>query len=325
MKVAKKILLWVLAVLAVVIVGGYSYLQTAFPKVGDPPDITVEATPERLARGEYLATHVTGCIDCHSSRDYSRFGAPIVAGSEGRGGEKFGEEMGFPGDFYAPNITPHHLGDWTDGELYRAITAGVSRDGHPLFPIMPYPDFGKMDKEDIYAIIAYIRTLKPIEYDAPASEATFPMNLIMRTIPADPAHAPRPDPSDRVAYGRYMVMASGCMHCHTPREKGEPIAGMDFAGGETLELPNGTLRSSNITPDVETGIGRWDEEMFVQRFRAYVDSVYTAPPVGPTDFQTIMPWTFYAGMKDQDLRAIYAYLRTVKPVRNQVNRFVPRQ
>ncbi|MDX9758840.1 MAG: cytochrome c [Bacteroidota bacterium] len=325
MKIVRKIALALAVLLVAVLGGGYLYLHAAYPNVGEAPDIRVEATPARLARGEYLATHVAGCIDCHSTRDYTRFAAPMVPGTAGKGGEKFGEEMGFPGTFYSPNITPHHLGDWTDGEVYRAITAGISKDGRPLFPVMPYADFGKMDKEDIYSIIAYIRTLEPVVSEVPVSEANFPMNLIMRTIPAEPAHTRRPSPSNTVEYGRYLVGASGCMHCHTPMEKGEPLPGMAFAGGGEFALPGGMLRAVNITPDVETGIGSWTEDMFVQRFKMYVDSSYVEPKIGPTDFNTIMPWLFYAGMEERDLRAMYAYLKTVKPVKNKVERFTPKQ
>ncbi len=323
MKIAQKILIGLVIVAAVIVGGGYLWLHAAFPKVSDAPDITVERTPERVARGEYLAQHVTGCIDCHSTRDFTRFAGPIVAGTLGKGGERFGEEMGLPGTFYAPNITPYHLKDWTDGELYRAIVSGVSRDGRPLFPIMPYPSFGKMDKEDIYAIIAYIRSLEPIESTAPESSASFPMNLIMRTIPADPAHLRRPSPSDKIAYGKYMITAAGCADCHTRMEKGEPLPGMDYAGGFAFPLPSGMLHSANITPDAETGIGSWSEDMFVQRFRAYTDSMFIEPQLGPSDFNTIMPWRLLASMHEEDLRAIYAYLRTVKPVKNQVERFIP--
>lgn len=325
MKIVRKIALALGVLLVVVVGGGYIFLHAAYPKVGSAPELKVEITPERLARGEYLANHVTGCIDCHSTRDYTRYAAPMVEGSQGRGGERFTEEMGFPGTFYAPNITPHHLGDWTDGELYRAITSGVSKDGRPLFPVMPYPDFGKMDKEDIYSIIAYIRTLEPVKSEVPASEPSFPMNLIMRTIPADPAHAPRPSRTDKLAYGRYLVSAAGCTHCHTPMEKGEPLPGMTLAGGAEFALPGGMLRTSNITPDVETGIGSWTEDMFVQRFKMFVDSSYVEPKIGPNDFQTIMPWLFYAGMEEADLRAMYAYLRTVKPVKHAVERFTPKK
>lgn len=325
MKIVRKIALALGVLLVVVVGGGYIVLHAAYPKVGSAPELKVEITPERLARGEYLANHVTGCIDCHSTRDYTRYAAPMVVGSEGRGGEKFTEEMGLPGNFYAPNITPHHLGDWTDGELYRAITSGVSKDGRALFPLMPYPDFGKMDKEDIYSIIAYIRTLEPIKSEVPISEPSFPMNLIMRTIPAEPAHAPRPSRSDKLAYGRYLVSAAGCTHCHTPTEKGEPLPGMSFAGGAEFALPGGMLRTTNITPDVETGIGSWTEDMFVQRFKMFVDSSYVEPKIGPNDFQTIMPWLFYAGMEEEDLRAMYAYLRTVKPIKHAVERFTPKK
>jgi mono/diheme cytochrome c family protein len=121
-----------------------------------------------------------------------------------------------------------------------------------------------------------------------------------------------------------MINAAGCADCHTPMEKGEAIEGMEFAGGMEFRIPPGTVRAMNITPDSESGIGSWTEEMFVQRFRAYTDSVYVDKPLGPTEFNSIMPWRMYAGMTDQDLRAIYAYLmHDVKPVRNAVERFTP--
>jgi mono/diheme cytochrome c family protein len=323
MKIARKILLGLLILIVVIVGGGYVWLQAAYPSVGAAPDIRVDITPERIARGEYLATHVAVCVDCHSTRDFSKYAGPVIEGTVGKGGERYGEEMGLPGTFYAPNITPFKLQDWTDGEIYRAITAGVSKDGRPLFPLMPYLDYGKMDKEDIYSIIAYVRSLEPIEYTPPASDPNFPMNLIMRTIPGNPKHEYRPSPADKVTYGRYVASAAGCAHCHTPSEKGEPVPGKEFAGGAEMALPMGTLRSANLTPDKETGLGNWTEQMFIQRFRVYSDSGYVEPVLGPKDFNTIMPWRQYAGMSDEDLGAIYAYLRTVKPVRNSVERFTP--
>ena len=82
------------------------------------------------------------------------------------------------------NLTPYHLGNWTDGEIFRAITTGVSRDGHALFPVMPYTSYAKMDPADIKDIIAYLRTLKPIHNAIPAAESDFPMNFIINTMPA---------------------------------------------------------------------------------------------------------------------------------------------
>jgi len=325
MKTLLKILLGIVGVLAILAVGGVIYLNSAYPDVSEAPDITVERTPDRIARGEYLAMHVSMCIDCHSEREYSRFAAPVKTGTYGQGGELFGEQMGLPGNFYASNLTPANLGEWTDGELYRAITSGVGRDGRPLFPIMPYTHYGKMTREDIYSIIAYLRTLEPIEHDVPVSEAAFPMSLIMRTIPREPNHAASiPSTDDPVAYGKYVINAAGCAECHTPMEKGEFIEGMEYAGGMEFPLPGGTVRAVNITPDAETGIGGWTEEMFVQRFRSYADSVYAEPQLGPSDFNTIMPWRMYAGMTDQDLRAIFTYLKNeVKPVNNAVVRYTP--
>jgi mono/diheme cytochrome c family protein len=196
MKTLFKVLLGLVALVVIVVAGAIIYISSAYPDVGDAPDITVEATPERVARGEYLAMHVSMCVDCHSERDYTRFAAPVADGTHGKGGELFGENIGLPGNFYAANLTPAGIGDRTDGELYRAITAGVGRDGRALFPIMPYPHFGKMAREDVYAIIAFLRTLAPIENSVPASEASFPMNIIMRTIPQKSEHAPSvPDPA----------------------------------------------------------------------------------------------------------------------------------
>ncbi|MBR9978812.1 MAG: cytochrome c [Bacteroidetes bacterium] len=325
MKIAWKLLSGFVSLLILVAGGGYFWMQTAYPNVSDAPDITVEITAKRIARGEYLAWNVSSCIECHSTRDFTRFAGPVKHEGIGAGGERFGEEMGLPGDFYAPNITPFALKEWTDGELYRAITAGVSRDGRPLFPIMPYPNYSRMDKEDIYSIIAYLRTLAPVESTVPTSKANFPMNLIMRTIPADARHEKRPSPESRLPYGRYVVTAAACADCHTMREKGEPLPGMEYAGGFEFTLPVGVVRSANITPDSETGIGSWTEEMFIQRFRMYADSVFTEPVLGPTDFNTPMPWRLYANMTDEDLRAIYAYLQSIKPVKHLVERFTPPQ
>lgn len=319
MNLIKKVLIVLVLLVVIAIIGGYTFLQTSFPKVSDAPDISVEITPDRIERGEYLAHHVSLCMDCHGTRDWNTMSGPPVSGTEGVGGEKFGPEMGFPGNFYSRNITPYGVGDWTDGELYRAITAGVSRDGSPLFPIMPWEHYGKMDQEDIYSIIAYIRSLEPIESEIAESKADFPMNLIMRTLPHDGTPQKRPDPSDPLAYGKYMTNASGCFDCHTPSVKGQFIEGTDFSGGMEFHLPAGITRSANITPS-ESGIGDWTEEEFINRFKAFDRDDLEKIDI-TTDFQTPMPWSMYAGMKETDLRAIFHYLKTVEPIDKEVIKF----
>ncbi len=269
-----------------------------------------------------MAYHVTVCVDCHSQRDWSKFSGPLVAGTEGRGGEVFDQKVGLPGRYISSNITPANLGTWSDGEIFRAITSGVGKDGRALFPIMPHPNFGHMDKEDIYAVIAYIRTLQPIEHRTEPSTSDFPMSLIINTIPTKPSLPARPAPTDMVAYGKYLVTASSCSDCHTNYIDGSPV-GDPFAGGREFPMPDGSLlRSPNITPHA-TGIGSWSEEQFLTRFKSYADTTQvTTTRVGKGEFQTIMPWTMYAGMTDHDLRAIYSYMRTIKPAQNQVERFV---
>lgn len=319
----------VLILLLVIVAGagaGVAYLFTAFPKVKPAPEVKIESTPELVARGKYLANHVALCVDCHSERDWSKFAAPMLSGTEGKGGERFPEEMGFPGTFYAKNITPAALSSWTDGEIFRAITSGVSKDGTPLFPVMPYPNYAKMDPEDINAIIAYIRTIQPIEHAVPASEPSFPFNLIMRTIPADATLGKRPEKSDVVEYGKYMFTFAGCQDCHTPVDKGQLIMDQFLAGGREFPTPDGKiLRSANITPDKKTGIGMWDKETFISKFKYYADSAQQNKTVEPGGFNTIMPWSMYAGMTEEDLGAMYDYIMTVKPIENQVERYAAKQ
>jgi len=299
-----------------------AYVRFALPDVGKPIDLKVEATPERIARGEYLANHVTVCMQCHSQRDWSVFAAPSKPGTAGMGGEVHDQRLGFPGRYVSKNITPAGLSGWTDGQLLQAITSGVDKNGKALFPIMPYPNYGQLDEADIHAIIAYIRTLAPIEYVVENSSSDFPMNFIINTIPDKPNFSPRPDSADKVAMGKYLVTAGICMDCHTKSEQGAYVGAL-FAGGMEFPLEDGSVvRSPNITPHA-TGIGNWLAAQFVQRFKLYSDSNYTAPKVQSGQFQTVMPWNSYAGMTESDLLSIYAYLKTVEPVEGVVERFSP--
>jgi mono/diheme cytochrome c family protein len=325
MKKVFKVLGVILLLFVVLMVGAVLYIKFALPNVGEAPVLTVEATPERIERGRYLANSVNVCMDCHSTRDWSKFAGPVVAGTLGKGGERFDQTVGFPGAYFSKNITPAGISRYTDGELYRVITTGVNNHGKAMFPVMPYPYYGKMDDEDIYSIIAYLRTLKPIDSAIPESQSDFPMSIILNTIPAKGTPQKRPDPSDELAYGQYLTNASGCIECHTQVEKGQVIPALAFGGGREFPMPGGIVRSSNISPDEATGIGKWSPEAFVQRFKIYTDSAYTAPVVKPGEFNTVMPWEMYGTMTESDLRAIFTYLKTVKPISNSVERFTVSQ
>ena len=314
-------------IVALVIMGalGVAYhLKTNFPKADPPYNIRVSGTPEQIARGRYLANHVTVCLECHSTRDWAHYSAPPLPGTEGKGGEVFPETAGFPGTLIAPNITPTALGDWTDGEIIRAFTSGVNKNGDPLFPLMPYRAYRNLMPADIESIVAYLRTLAPIDHIPPRSKLNFPMDLIVRTMP-EPYKLPKSiDRSDPIAYGKYLAAIAGCATCHTPHDQKQrvPIEDMQFAGGFQFRLPSGkSVQSANITPDGETGIGHWQKESFIGRFRQFAGE--NAKHILLQDgMNSVMPWTMYAGMTDEDLSAIYDYLRTVAPIRNAVERFV---
>ena len=316
-----KFLLWLIPIIIIIITAVLIYVKVALPGLGEAPDITIEITDERLQRGEYLAHHVMLCMDCHGERDWNKFGGPPNEGTHGAGGEMFKREWGFPGEYYAGNITPYGVGDWTDGELFRAITSGVSKDGRALFPVMPYLYFGKIDKEDVYSVIAYIRTLTPVQKENLESVSDFPFNFIINTIPAKPEFTKRPLNADKLAYGEYLSV--GCMECHTQAKKGQIIPELTFAGGRDFKLPTGgVVYSSNITFDDETGIGRWSEEVFIQKFKEYADSNFVPKTIATNEFNTIMPWTMYAGLTEEDLSAIYTYLKSIEPIRNEVTKFI---
>lgn len=320
----RKVLFYIslfLGIVALAIIGLLGYVKIFLPNVGPPPDWKVEITPARVERGKYLAHHVMMCMDCHSQRNWSIFSGPVVTGTEGCGGEIFDQRLGLPGKYVAKNLTPTNLANWTDGEIYRAITSGVNKDGKALFPIMPYPNFGQLDIEDIKSVIAYIRTLKPIQNDVPPSESDFPMNFILNTIPQKAQHTKIPSKTNTIAYGKYLLTAGGCSDCHTKSEKGK-VVGEYLAGGFEFPLPTGGIvRSANITPDKSTGIGGWTKEQFVKSFKIYADSSFVFSKIKQGDFQTIMPRAMYAGMTSEDLGAIYDYLMTVKPVNNRIVRF----
>lgn len=320
MKKALKVILSLLAIIVIGVVGMAIYVKKALPNLGQAEDITIESTPERIERGKYLANSVSVCMDCHSTRDFSLYAGPPTPGAMGAGGDIFGKELGLPGTIHIPNITPYALGNWTDGEIFRAITTGVSRDGHALFPIMPYQSYGQMDREDIYSIITYIRSLPPVKKDIPATELDFPVSILVNTMPQKASFTTKPDIKDEVQYGKYLITSANCVDCHSQNEKGMLVPGTEFGGGRDFALPGGIVRSANITKDA-TGIAKYSHEQFIALFKQYADSTYKPAKVGPNDFNTPMPWEMYAKMTEQDLGAIYAYLNTVKPIKNQVIKF----
>ena len=299
-----------------------AYIKIALPNVGPAPDIKVEYSDARLARGRYLANHVMVCMDCHSKRDPSLFSMPMDESSRGGGGQRFDQSEGFPGIFYSANITPFGIGSWTDGEIYRAITTGVRKNGKPIFPVMPYHNFGYANPEDVNSLIVYLRSLQPKENLVPESVADFPMSILLNTIPQKAKPLAIPVPSDSLAYGHYLCIIASCHDCHTPFDKGQFDDSYAMAGGRSFPVPGGTVTSVNLTPDKETGLGTWTRDMFVQRFASYRDSAMAHQVVSPGQLQSIMPWTMYGLMTDADLASIYTYIRSLQPIKHNTAKFI---
>lgn len=311
-----------LAVMFFIAIVALIYLKMALPN--DPlRDITVNQSADRVAKGKYLATNVMVCMDCHSKRDWTKFSGPLVVGTLGKGGEVFDQSQGLPGRYVSRNITPYNLARWSDAELFKAITSGVTKSGKALFPVMPYHNFGTMDEEDIKDVIAYLRVIEPIDFVPEESHSDFPMNFIINTIPQEPVFSKKPSKEVSIPYGRYLANAAGCAECHTPFSKGALVTEKAFSGGRQFSLPDGQLNSPNINPDPETGIGKWTQNEFVAYFKAFdLTNGYVPPTIKPGDFNTIMPWTMYAGMDETDLAAIYVYLSSLEPFNNRVKVFL---
>ena len=273
------------------------------------------ATPQRLARGRYLVDGVLGCFGCHTDQDWSKPGAPPVAGKEGSGHVWSDQDLPW---LIAPNITPDKetgAGNWSDDTLARAIREGIGHDGRALFPIMPYSHYRQLSDEDLASVIVYLRTVPAVRNQLATTKMPFPLNFLMQNMPQPvDAAVPAPDQSTPVTRGNYLVRMGACEDCHTPQEKGQPMPGMDFAGGFLMHEPKGDVVSANITP-AASGIGYYNDASFVQAMRI--------GKVGARPLHASMPWYFYGKMTEDDLKSVFAFLQTVKPVKHQVDNTEP--
>ena len=318
MRKALRVLGWIATVLAVLLLGGLVYLGLAYPKRQAPPEVRIEPAPELLERGRYLFHNVAACVVCHTPHEPSISGARIEPDRIGEGGPPF--PLGSAGTLYAKNITPAALGEWTDGEIVRALRDGVSRDGSPLFPLMPYFNYRGLSERDLHALVGYMRSLEPRASEVPERELRFPMKLIIRMMPSPAGLYPAaPDPNGSVEYGRYLVSAASCGDCHSPMDRGQPLPGRELSGGNPFPTGDGWVAyTANITPDSATGIGRWTREDFVGRFKSTQAYATAIKARGPDEPHTPMPWPYYATMTEQDLGAVYDYLRSLTPVEHRV-------
>jgi mono/diheme cytochrome c family protein len=319
MRRALKILGLVLAVLVVLVGGFLLYVQIdGIPRYPvEKVAFRADPTPERLARGKKLATVL--CANCHMD--------PTTRQLTGKHMSDAPAEFGA---IYSPNITRHPtkgIGSWTDGELAYLIRTGVKRDGRYAPPYMA--KLPHISDEDLASIIAFMRSDDPMveasDRDPPGiAQPSFLTKLLSHTVfkklPYPDRTIVAPPATDRIGYGRYLVFALECYGCHSADFKtmniAEPEKSSGYLGGGNpmLNLQGQAVPTANITPDPETGIGRWSERDFV-----------TALRTGFRPDRTLIryPMGVFPELTDEEGAAMYAYLRTVPPLRHAVPRPPP--
>lgn len=283
----------------------------------------IQHTPERLVRGKYLVEGLMQCTICHSQMDFAHRPAQPVPGTRGAGRDHGRGNRPEGTRIVAPNITPdpeYGAGKWSDGDFVRALRQGIGHDGRTLFRLMPSEYFRSLSDEDLASVIVYVRSLAPVHVQQPKTEMPESLAKTLHSFPPVD-HVPEPDKSDPISYGKYLVTAGHCVACHTPHEEnGDLMSGMEFAGGQVFHGPYGpdgqtvAVASLNLTSDA-SGISYLDEAKFIEVIRTGRVSARALAP--------IMPWGYFRNLTDDDLKAIFAYLRTVNPVKHRVDNTEP--
>ncbi len=265
-------------------------------------EISVARSETMLDRGAELVRHVAACGQCHTP--HTPEGAPIAA-LELAGSAAKKLPLGI---IAAPNITPDietGIGAWSEQDIVNALRTGTRPDGTIIGPPMPIAFYGKISDADAFAIAKYLKSIPPVRRSVPKSVYEIPLP-VSYGLPAGEADAP--SPSNKIAYGSYLAGMAHCLLCHTPVANGRMDPSWLGAGGrQYLDDDGHIIVSANITSDKADGIGSWSEEDIKKAITQGVNP-YSA------QLNSFMPSAYFAGMAPDDLDAIVAYLRTLKPL-----------
>ena len=316
----KKVFRYLLILIGIILVlaGGFAgYVAIrGIPKykVENVPNLTVASYPDRLLKGQKLASML--CAHCHLDPNTGKFS-----------GRKMEEVPQF-GTIYAKNITQHTeagIGRWTDGELTFLLRTGLKPDGTYLPPYMI--KLVHMSDEDLQSIIAFLRSdhewVQPSEVKQPNTKPSFLTKFLSNIGVAKPFDYPKeqipdPDTTNMITWGKYLANAQlECYACHSAdfakNDNIHPEKSKGFyAGGNKMIGEGGqVIYSRNITMDEETGIGKWTEEQFLNAVK------YGKVPHGKPLREPMQP---YSRLTDNEVKAIYAYLKTVPKIKNEIEK-----
>lgn len=271
-------------VLVVAILGTFKLNQN-FNASHPVANITVERTPEQLARGEKL---VTTCAGCHGTQgDF-----PLTGTDFTQGGPPFGT-------LWSANLTPGgDIANWSDGEIVRAIREGVHKSGRSLM-IMPSSIYRHFSDDDMKAIVAFLRSQPAAGSPNPPANVNVIGAILTQLLPIaqsvqPPLTQPVPMPAIGVTpeYGQYMMTVAACSDCH----------GTDFGGG--TEAPAGL--GPPVGPTIRDISKRYSQEQFINLFRTGVRS-------DGLPLSEMMPWKDYKAFDDDDFKAMYLHLSSLPP------------
>ena len=304
MRRLKKIFKWTGLILLVIVLG-ISAITAARQNVkytAPYPAIKASKDSAAIARGKHIMLSVAHCTDCHSKPNADSL---INIGQDPvlEGGFAFNLPVG---TIYSANITSdsvYGIGKFTDAEIARALRYGVHPDGTAVYDFMPFHNLSDADLSDI---LSYLRTQKPVAFKKPDNQLNLMGKLVKAFLikPVGPSEkiAAAVTPDTTAAYGKYLVLNVGnCSGCHTKRTLSGEYTGELLAGGNPM---GGGLVPPNLTPDSTGRLFGWSEQTFIKRFR-----------MGKLNAKSEMPWESFKRMNETELKAIYSYLHTVKPVK----------
>ena len=276
------------------------YVQFTYKREFEAPVTGIRSSLDSavLARGSYLVNGQTHCYACHTPDSLKELGLrePLT------GGHAF--ETPF-GNIYTPNITPDSatgIGAWTDEQLAQALRYNVNHNRRAMVGVMP---FNSMSDDDLTAVISYLRTMKPVHHNVPDHDVNMLGKILMRfVIQPIQSEVSTLKPDTTADYGQYLAYTvANCNGCHTRRSETGGFEGDPFAGGNSWKEKDGTYFSPNLTPNDTAGrIAKWDYAVFSRRFRA-----------GRLLKDSPMPWDNYQHISENDLKAIFKFLKELPP------------